>query len=334
MSKMYNFDLKFIKRFLRLLKLMFPAWKSLAVILCVFLLMLSLLEQVIIYYIGLIPSKYYKVLGTKDEEGFKNQTIIAVLLILAEAFIKSSILYVAGVLYIACRGNLSKALHALYFKDTLYYQINNIDKTIDNPDQRITQDVDKLCNQFSLVLIRLIISPFLIGYYIYQAAKSTGYLGPVSVFVFFIVATVINKFLMSPVVRYFYYQEQKEGDFRFKHMQLRVNAESAAFYRCGTIEEKKTNEKLQSLLSVQHKLIQREYLLNFSIKAADYLGSILSYVAIAVPIFVGTYDGIKPADLSALISKNAFVTIYLISCFTTLIDLSTKLTDVAGAAHR
>ena len=39
------------------------------------------------------------------------------------------------------------------------------------------------------------------------------------------------------------------------------------------------------------------------INTADYLGSILSYIALAVPIFLGSYDNLNPAELSALISK-------------------------------
>lgn len=102
----------------------------------------------------------------------------------------------------------------------------------------------------------------------------------------------------------------------------------------------------------------------------DYLGSILSYVVIAIPIFGGIYGDLSPTELSTLVSKvrippgdllmlsplpfgpaprawesrpvltavcsvqNAFVCIYLISCFTRLIDLSTTLSDVAGYTHR
>ncbi|XP_046577585.1 lysosomal cobalamin transporter ABCD4-like [Haliotis rubra] len=330
----YSFDIVFLKRFLRLFRLMFPRWLSVTSLLSFFLLLLSLLEQVIIYNIGLIPSKYYVVLGDKDMDGFRSKTMTAVLLILAEAFMKSTILFVSSVLYVTWRSLLTVALHRRYFYDVIYYRLNVLDKAVDNPDQRITQDVDKLCNSFSLIIAPLIISPFTIGYYVKQAADGTGYLGPVSVVVFFILATIINKFLMSPVVRFVFQQERREGDFRFKHMQIRVNAESAAFYRSGAIEEKKTNQKLHDLIKVQHKLIRRQYALNFSIKAADYLGSILSYIAIAVPIFAGNYDSLSAAELSALISKNAFVTIYLISCFTKLIDLSSQVTNMAGNAHR
>ncbi|XP_048340856.1 lysosomal cobalamin transporter ABCD4 isoform X3 [Sphaerodactylus townsendi] len=70
------------------------------------------------------------------------------------------------------------------------------------------------------------------------------------------------------------------------------------------------------------------------INTFDYLGSILSYVVIAIPIFGGVYGDLDPAELSSLVSKNAFVSLYLIGCFSQLIDLSTTVTDVAGYTHR
>lgn len=39
-----------------------------------------------------------------------------------------------------------------------------------------------------------------------------------------------------------------------------------------------------------------------AVNVFDYLGSIISYVAIAFPIFVGVYDSLSAPDLSALIS--------------------------------
>lgn len=40
-----------------------------------------------IFYIGNIPSKYYKVFGDHDMAGFREKTIMAILLIAAEAFV-------------------------------------------------------------------------------------------------------------------------------------------------------------------------------------------------------------------------------------------------------
>jgi hypothetical protein len=39
------------------------------------------------------------------------------------------------------------------------------------------------------------------------------------------------------------------------------------------------------------------------INTFDYLGSILSYVVIAIPIFSGVYGDLSPTELSTLVSK-------------------------------
>lgn len=330
----YKFDLLFFKRFFRLIGFMFPAFFSLPVLLCTFLLSLSLLEQFVINKIGLLPSNYYTVLGNKDKESFKDLILKTLLFILTEAFLSSTITYVTSILHIWWRQQLTTSLHKEYFTDVLYYYINILDKNVDNPDQRIAEDLDNMCNIFSQIFAPVIISPFITGYYIWQVVKMTGYLGPVIVVFFFLVATIINQFLMSPVVNYVYKKEKFEGDFRFKHMQIRVNAESMAFYQPGMTELAKTNAKLFDLLEVQYKLAQRKYALTFSVKFYDYVGSILNYIILAIPIFTGHFDDLTPVQLSALISSNAFITIYLISCFTKLIDLSSLAAQNAGLAHR
>lgn len=113
---------------------------------------------------------------------------------------------------------------------------------------------------------------------------------------------------------------------RYKHMQIRSNAESLAFLTGARLEEAKTNNKLDVLLKTQHSLYGRQFFLNLGVNMFDYLGSIISYLALAVPIFSGRYDNLSSAELSSLISQNAFVCIYLISTFSTLVDLSSSVT--------
>ncbi|XP_050954095.1 ATP-binding cassette sub-family D member 4 isoform X3 [Labeo rohita] len=186
----------------------------------------------------------------------------------------------------------------------------------------------------STMASRLLISPFTVTYYTYQCFNSAGWIGFVSIFGYFVVGTIINKILIGPIVSMLVEQEKLEGDFRFKHMQIRVNAESAAFYRAGKVEHMRTDRRLQMLLSTQKSLMNKELWLYIGVNTFDYMGSILSYIVIAIPIFAGEYDGLTPGELSALVSKNAFVCIYLINCFTQLIDLSTTVSDVAGYTHR
>lgn len=86
-------------------------------------------------------------------------------------------------------------------------------------------------------------------------------------------------------------------------MQIRSNAESLAFLTGARLEEKKTNNKLDVLLKTQHSLYGRQFFLNLAVNLFDYLGSIISYLALAVPIFSGRYDNVSSAELSAIISQ-------------------------------
>jgi ATP-binding cassette subfamily D (ALD) protein 4 len=110
-------------------------------------------------------------------------------------------------------------------------------------------------------------------------------------------------------------------------MQIRSNAESLAFLTGARLEESKTNNKLDVCCSkLQHSLYGRQFSLNLAVNMFDYLGSTISYLALAVPISSGRCDDISPAELSALIRQNTFVCLYLISTFSTLVDLSSSVT--------
>uniref|UniRef100_A0A8C5X0D2 ATP binding cassette subfamily D member 4 n=1 Tax=Malurus cyaneus samueli TaxID=2593467 RepID=A0A8C5X0D2_9PASS len=324
----------FLRRFLRLLAVLFPGCPSPSALMFLTLLGVALLEQLVIYQVGVIPSQYYEILANKDFSGFKTLTAVAVTLIIVNSTLKSFDQFICNMMYVNWRKSLTEYLHSCYFQGQVYYSLHVLREDIDNPDQRISQDVERFCRQLSSMASKLVISPFTLAYYTYQCFHSTGWLGPVSIFGYFIIGTMVNKVLMSPIVSKLVQQEKLEGDFRFKHMQIRVNAEPAAFYRAGRVEHMRTDRRLQSLLKTQRELIGKELWLYIGINTFDYLGSILSYVVIAIPIFSGVYGDLTPAELSALVSKNAFVSIYLIGCFSQLIDLSSTVTDVAGYTHR
>uniref|UniRef100_A0A671KIB2 ATP-binding cassette sub-family D member 4-like n=1 Tax=Sinocyclocheilus anshuiensis TaxID=1608454 RepID=A0A671KIB2_9TELE len=318
-------DWRFVQRFCRILKILFPSWSNQSVRMFMTLLGVTLSVQLVIYQVGLIPSQFYEVLSEKNYGKLKNLVLFAVMLILINSTLKSLDQYISSLLYVSWRKSLTEELHSTYFKGRVYYTLNVLCKDIDNPDQRISQDVERLCKQMSTMASRLLISPFTVTYYTYQCFnRSEGCC----------VFALKDLILIGPIVSMLVEQEKLEGDFRFKHMQIRVNAESAAFYRAGKVEHMRTDRRLQMLLSTQRSLMNKELWLYIGVNTFDYLGSILSYIVIAIPIFAGDYDGLTPGELSALVSKNAFVCIYLINCFTQLIDLSTTVSDVAGYTHR
>uniref|UniRef100_A0A674N6X6 ATP-binding cassette, sub-family D (ALD), member 4 n=1 Tax=Takifugu rubripes TaxID=31033 RepID=A0A674N6X6_TAKRU len=330
----FKLDWKFVERFCGILKVLFPSCTSQSALLFGTLLVVTLTEQLIIYQVGVLPSRFYNVLADQDYSGFRSLVAKAMVLIIINSTLKSLDQFICNLMYVSWRKTLTESLHAAYFQGRVYYTVNVLREEVDNPDQRISQDAERLCKQMSTMASRLIVSPFTLAYYTYHCFYSTGWIGPVSIFGYFVIGTFANKILMGPIVSTLFEQEKLEGDFRFKHMQIRVNAESAAFYRAGKVEHMRTNRRLQALLQIQKSLVKKELWLYIGVNTFDYLGGFLSYIIIAIPIFTGVYDRLTPGELSALISKNAFVCIYLINGFTQLIDLSTTLSDVAGYTHR
>ena len=51
---------------------------------------------------------------------------------------------------------------------------------LDNPDQRMTADVDVLCRNFGSIIADVVVAPFTIAYYTYDAFSRAGWIGPTS----------------------------------------------------------------------------------------------------------------------------------------------------------
>jgi len=301
------------------------------------------MEQFLAFRIGLISGQYFQVLLGKDYHAFLRTTLFSLILILSMAVIKSIRVYTTNSMSVEWRRSLTKSLHRKYFERSLYYDLNVLtqsdspsDKCLDNPDQRMAADTNVFCTIYGNLISRLLVTPITTIYYAYAAYSRTGWIGPTGMFIIFFVSSIINKFLMSPVVRLMFKKEKLEGDFRYNHVFVRVNSESLAF--CGTkaeaVEHRDLNDKLITLCKTQQELMTRQLVLDLATNTFDYFGSIASYIVIAIPIFAGVYDALDDKTLSRMISENAFVCMYLIFQFSQFVDMAKDVSNVAGVTHR
>lgn len=356
MNMAYAFDVHFIKRFYQLHAILFPGLVSYTFFLFCVLFAVAVGEQFLVYrvsdesvsdrrllsllmpqspQVGLISGEFYKVLGQKDVIGFRNATLKAIGVILAMTVVKSFRMFINRSMQVGWRLNVNKALHRMYFMGIRYYLINVLDEgQLDNPDQRLTADIQLLVTKYGSIITDLILAPLLVSYYSYSAFTRSGWVGPVGMFVLFLVSTVINKLLMSPIVNLTVKKEQREGDFRFKHVSVRTNAESLGFHDTAQVEAVRADHRLEHLCQVQQRLYQRQLLLDLATNTFDYLGSIASFLVISVAIFGGVYDDLDGPELAKVISENAFVCMYLIYQFSKLVDMSGTVSSMAGATHR
>ncbi|VDP46279.1 unnamed protein product [Heligmosomoides polygyrus] len=203
-------------------------------------------------------------------------------------------------------------------------------------DQRITQDVEKMCNILAVKLTKsLLTAPFVIAYYTYKTWETAGPFGAGIIYGYFLIGVLINRILISPITKWAARVEKAEGDFRFKHVSVRNSAEESAFYRAAEFEKSSCNDIFTTLWKTQEKLILWTFPAQTFQYFFDYYGGTLSYAIQVFPIFMfGTYDGLDEPTLGEKISNNAFYYIYLINSFTRLTDLALNIGELGGYVLR
>merc|ERR1719187_1350235 len=141
------------------------------------------------FFTGLVSSRFVKVFVGRDLRGFRYVAWTGVLTVLATAVLKAVQLFLANFLGILWRRNLVRTAHRLYFRNVSFFRVN--DSSLDNPDQRLTQDIKRLCTATGDIVIPVIIAPFKIGWYSYQAYSTSDWYGPVGVYGFFLVSSIL-----------------------------------------------------------------------------------------------------------------------------------------------
>ncbi|KAK9768087.1 hypothetical protein K7432_001534 [Basidiobolus ranarum] len=325
----------FFRRLGKVFRILFSFRRpNLTTILFFTMLIVSVLDEVVIYFTGTLTSHFYEKLGKRDYRGYLFLLAYAGFLLTLAALGKSSVIYVGNCFQVQVRRTLSQFIQNRYIQQTVFYKLIS-HELVDNPDQRITQDVEKFAFEFGEIAQNIIITPFMIVYYTYKSWSISGFVGPLSVYLYFVLSIAVNKFLLDPIVKFIYLKESYEGNYRYMHVRVRTMAESIAFYGGEKEEKKQLDQSLSALIRCQLKIVRRQFFLDTGTQLYSYFGSILSYIIIAIPIFIThKYDSVENADLSALISKNAFLIMYLTYKFSVVVQQAKRFTDVAGYIAR
>jgi len=263
--------------------------------------------------------------------------LLTVAWILGVNALKTVRMLINDALLVGWRKNLTLHLQSRYLNKDSFYQMLLLDKRVDNPDQRVTRDVEAFSKAMGTILEKLFQSPTNVITYTVLTYKSLGWQGPLFCYAYFALGSIINKFLISPIANLWYRQEIAEGNFRFSHVSLRTNAESIAFFG-GEERERERNEKFfAKVIRNRWFIVKRNFFLNFHTNLFGYIGSILNLFIIAFATFVlQTYgrDNETPGELMARIQMDSFGVIMLVYGFTQFIQLAGDLSELAGYTAR
>ena len=172
-----------------------------------------------------------------------------------------------------------------YFQDRAYYRIND-DKSIDNPDQRISQDI----SSFTVTSLGFLSVLF---FSLVQLISFIGILWSISITLvlvlvaYAVIGTVVTMFFGKQLINLNFQQLRKEADLRYGLVHVRDNAESIAFYRGEEREAGQVKQRLLAAIGNLRFLIGWERNLEFFTKGYEYLILILPVVVMAPMYFAG-----------------------------------------------
>ena len=175
-----------------------------------------------------------------------------------------------------------------YFQNRAYYQINSNQK-IDNPDQRIAEDIRSFTRtslSFTLLILTSVIT----------LVSFTGVLLSISValsvalVVYAILGTVVTAWIGQRLIGINFNQLKREADFRYGLIHVRDNAESIAFYQGEREEILQLKQRFWRAIRNFDVLINWQRNLGFFTTSYNYFVSALPYLVIAPIYFAGKTD--------------------------------------------
>jgi vitamin B12/bleomycin/antimicrobial peptide transport system ATP-binding/permease protein len=153
--------------------------------------------------------------------------------------------YLRGILHIRWRRWLTNRFLRDWMKDQSYYRMQLDQTTTDNPDQRISEDLDRFATitlALSLGLLSAVVTlvSFLSILWTLSGALTIPLGGSVSIdipgymvfaaLIYAAAGTMLTRWIGRPLIRLNFDQQRYEADFRFSMVRLRENAENVAFY--------------------------------------------------------------------------------------------------------
>lgn len=293
----------------------------------------ALISEVFIYFVGQITSKFYRVLTEKNLAEFYSLLIRSSALFILSALFKACRHYFGGCFSVECRKEISHSFHQRVIRKENFYRVYE-KENIDNIDQRVTQDIERLTNTFREILETLVVMPVLIVHYSIKSAQTGGITSIFIIYIYFIISAVICKLLLNPMIKAIWHREKSEGDYRYYHIRVRDSRNEIILWKSEKFELSQLEKWLSNLIISQRNVLNKEWVVKFGSTFFSDFGGIISHLVIAIPIFLGKYDKVPASQLSEIISKNSFFCMYLIHCFTQITELSDKFSELAGYVKR
>ncbi|NEQ47658.1 MAG: ABC transporter ATP-binding protein/permease [Leptolyngbya sp. SIOISBB] len=244
--------------------------------------------------------EFISALAARDAERFQRALFTFVGILLASALLLSLVAFIRDTVGLRWRQGLTRQFLEHYLHDRAYYRLTlpaamaklplrNI-VPIDNPDQRLSEDIRQVTQTLVLVGVMALESAVqlvgFIGVLWIISTTLTGFL-----LAYALVGTAIATLIFGPrLTRINAEQLKREANFRFGLINVREHAESIAFYRGQPAEAAALNQFFAGVVTNFNRLIRWQLGLDFFQNSYQYLTFILPSLILAPSILAGQLE--------------------------------------------
>ena len=236
---------------------------------------------------------FYTALQTFNAGEFFHQ--LGIFSVLAAFYIAFAVyaLYLNQMLQIRWRRWLTRRYLGSWLADRAFYQLQ-LGSTTDNPDQRISEDLNQFTTYVLTLSLGLLTSVVSLVSFLFilwglsgPATIAIGNWGTLHIPVYLVwaallyagVGTLLTIKIGRPLVPLNFAQQRFEADFRFSLVRLRENAESVAFYGGEAVELGVFQERFRSVFENFWKIMKRQ-------KQLTWFTAGYAQVAVIFPVLV------------------------------------------------
>jgi vitamin B12/bleomycin/antimicrobial peptide transport system ATP-binding/permease protein len=289
-SSSNRLNLKFLRRTIRLAK---PYWfsdekrKARWLLLLLILLLVGYTEFAVLF--NQQSGEFTSALAARNGPRFWRSIITFFGLLVIGVPIDAYYYYVRDKLALNWRRWLTDRFLGRYFTDRGYYQLLSKPE-IDNPDQRISDDI----YSFTLQSLNFVLV-FANGLFQLLAfSRVLWFISSYLVLFLFAYAAVVTAITFGifgeKMVSLQSTQRWREADFRFGLVRLRENAEAIAFYRGERQEKRRLQQVFGRLFANATRIIRWSLRLNFFYYGNSYLTMVLPTLIIAPRVLSGELE--------------------------------------------
>lgn len=303
---MERFNFKVFKRFWAIARAYWfgeEKWKARGLLLLIVVLLLGYTGLSVL--LNTQRGELISALSAKSERRFWKTVGIFLGILVVYAPLLAGYTFLRDRLGLAWRRWLTDSFVGRYFRDRAFYNINQFDLEIDNPDQRIAEDVRSF-TQESLALALVAVESVL------SIVAFSGVLWGISreLVLFLVIYAVVGTVLTigvfgQPLVKLNFEQLKKEANFRFSLVRVRENAEAIAFYQGEQQEAGQIKERFMAAFDNYKKLLNWELALNGLTNFYEFIPFVLPAIVVAPGVFSGEVEVGKVSE-----AQGAFIRVF------------------------